>query len=337
MSEPPVRKKKKRKKGRKGRASAVPAAPRFEFPWAIVAGIAVVLTGLTVWAWPPRLALEAHVRRGNAYYGQRRYPEALGEYESAPGAGPRNAGVQIDRGLARFRQAVPQNDGGGLGMLARDAAPPEGLTRAQDEFRTAARGGTTGATEDVDATLRARAAYDLGNTFFAQHAWDNAIDAYKESLRVAPGWRDPAWNLELARRLREAERERPDSGPDSSPDAAQDATQDAPRDAQDSGRDSGPDGGMDSGNDGGPPGQDGSGGDSGQGQDSGGNQGDSGSQGRDSGSNSQPDGSAARPDGQAPRTMAPLDELDRMQRSLQDEMMRRRGVTPRNPEDDRKP
>jgi hypothetical protein len=187
-------------------------------------------------------------------------------------------------------------------------------------MRTAARGGTTGAEEDVDARLRAEAAYDLANTYFAQHAWDNAIEAYKTALRLAPGSRDAswvlprnaAWNLELARRLRELERNPPDAGQDAAPDVSPpDASQDAGRDAGQDGGDRG-DGGNNQG-------------------DGGSQQGDSGApQGNDGGSQS-PDaggqtGDAGAPppgDASVPRSMAPLDELDRTARSLQHERLRR--------------
>ncbi len=341
MSEAEVKRasprKKKRKKGRKG---SVPAPPPRR-PWWIAGIVGVAFTALTVWAWPPRPAPEPHVRQGNRLYAERRFRDALGEYESAPGAGPRNAGVQLDRGLARYRVSVPPPDGSTLPMLPPDASAPAGLTQAQDEMRSAARGGTTGAAEDVDAFLRARAAYDLANTFFSLHQWDHAIEAYKESLRLRPGWRDAAWNLELARRLRELERNPPDAGQDASQDAtppdAQDSgndAQDSGNDANDAGQDSGNDGGMDSGgNDGG--GQDSGGGDSGQGDSGHDGGGDGGAQ-PDGGSDAGTEGRDAGPqDAQAPRSMAPLDDLDRTVRSLQNELLRRRGMTPHSPDDDR--
>ncbi|MEI8256746.1 MAG: tetratricopeptide repeat protein, partial [Deltaproteobacteria bacterium] len=327
--------KKKRKKSRKGGAPAPP--PRR--PWWIAGIVGVLFAALTIWAWPARPAPEPHVRQGNRLYAERRFRDALGEYEGAPGAGPRNAGVHLDRGLARYRVSVPPPDGSVLPMLGPDAASPEGLTQAQDEMRTAARGGSTGAAEEVEPFMRARAAYDLANTFFSLHQWDHAIEAYKESLRLHPGWRDAAWNMELARRLRELERNPPDAGQDASHDASQDVTppdaQDSGTDASDSGEDSGNDGGMDSGgNDGG--GQDSGGGDSGQGDSGSDGGGDSSARPDAGASDAGAAGQDAGPqDAQAPRSMAPLDDLDRTVRSLQNELLRRRGTTPRSPDDDR--
>ena len=331
---PTAPRKKRKKKGTKGKIAAAPARR----PWWIAVLVGIALAAYTVWAWPARPAPEPHVRQGNTHYAGRRFREALGEYESAPGGGARNAGVHLDRGLARYRVSVPPPDGGvGLPMLPPDASAPEGLTQAQDEMRTAVRGGSNGAAEDVDAFLRARGAYDLANTFFTQHHWDNAIEAYKEALRLRPGWNDAAWNLELARRLRELERNPPDAGNDAAMDASQDSgppdAQDSGNDASDSGNDasdSGEDGGRDGGMDGG--GQDGGGQDSGSGD--GGNDGSSsGDAGNDSGAEGQQD--AGPRDAAAPRSMAPLDDLDRTSRSLQNELLRRRGMTPRSPDDDR--
>jgi tetratricopeptide (TPR) repeat protein len=288
-------------------------------PWWIALAVAVGLFALTLWAWAPRPAPEPHVERGNAHYTQRHYREALGEYESAPGAGPRNAGVQLDRGLSRYRLATPASDGGVLSVLPPDASAPDGLARAQDELRTAARGGTTNATEEVDTDLRGRAAYDLGNTFFAQRAWNDAIEAYKESLRIRPGDRDAAWNLELARRAREDENNKPDAGPEAGQDAAT-------PDSGDGGR---PDGGTRS--DGGQPGADGGP----QGQDGGGAPADAGGHHGDAGPEPERDAGTTGRDASAPRSMAPLDDLDRSSRSLQSELARRRGPPLRGPDDDR--
>ena len=287
--------------------------------WIVAALIGLALAGVTVFAWPPRDELEPRVVQGNVAFEHREYPQALGHYESAPGDGPRNAGVHSNRGLAKFRTLLAPGDGGVLPELVMDAAVPEGYSGAQDELRSAARGASNVSMEDIDAQVRARAQYNLGNTFFAEHSWRNAIDAYKEALRLRPGWVEAAWNLDLARR-RKDEEDHPDAGPD----AGQDASQDVPRDGA----------------------SDGSGGDGGGEGDGGGQQGDSGSpQGNDGGSNGdsgngggEPDASSPPPavDASAPQSLAPLDQLERNAQDLQQMMLRRRAAqTPRNPDDER--
>lgn len=302
-------------------------------PWVAPAVVGLALTGLTVWAWPPRDAPEPHVRDGNRAYSQRDFPGALGHYEAASGRGVANAGVYMNRGLARFRIAAPPGDGGVLPELESDAGLPEAWQRAQDEMRSTARGFTGVTPEDIEATLRARAAYNLANTYFAQHLWQSAIDQYKEALRLQPGYLDAAWNLEIARRRKDDE-DHPDAGPD----AAQDASQDAS--------------------------SDGSTGDGGQPGDGGSPQGDGGPQQRDGASPQQPDGgSPQQPDAGAdrdgssngddasappppqnqgdagappPMSLAPLDQLERNAQDLQQMLLRRRASqVPRSPDDER--
>lgn len=328
MSEAP---RKPKRKGKKKRLDAAQEGPS-RLALAAYALTPVTLVALTAYFWSPRSVQNEQVERGNGQYQRRDYRGALGAYESAPGNGAPYAGVQLNRGLARYRVAMD----GGFVLLGPDAAAPEGVSSAQEEFRTAARGGSGGAPEDVEPGLRARAEYDLGNTYLSERQWDNAITAYKEALRLAPGWNDAAWNLELARRLKEQDQTPPDAGPDATPDAPEDAPQDAaqdgPRDASDAAQDAPNDSGDSGPNDGA--------------SDSGGNDGgrDGGGDGGGGDSGARPDGSsgdagagqeAGAPDATPPRSMAPLDELDRSSRSLQNELLRRRGVSPVTPDDDR--
>ncbi len=337
MASAPKATSKKSKLARKKSSAKEPA--NSARPWWIAGLIGAALLGGTALAWKPREVLEPNVKRGNERYRARQFEEARDEYEAAPGAGPRFAGVHTDRGLARFRLAIA-TDAGGLPLMELDAGVPAGVEQAQEAFRVAARGGTTNAAEDVDAFLRARAAYNLANTFFSTRQWDNAIDSYKEALRLRPSWADAAWNLELARRLREQDRNPPDAGQDAGEDASMEDRQPPPRDANDS--DGGENNRGDSGGprDGGGNGQSdgGQGNPDGSNRQDGGPQGDGGMdggspppQGEDAGTTPPPTGDAS-----APRTMAPLDQLERSSRSLQQEMMRRRGIVPRTTDDDRK-
>ena len=303
----------KRKPSKKG--VALPA-------WVVPTVIGLALAGATVYAWPPREQLEPHVRDGNKAFEERDFAKALQQYEAAPGDGVPNAGVHMNRGLARFRMAVPAGDGGVLPELSPDAAVPESYQRAQDEMRNTARGFGGAPMEDIDAVLRARAHYNLGNTYFAQHLWQSAIDQYKEALRLRPGWANPAWNLELARR-RKDEDEHPDAGPDASQDASQDASRDGSS-SGDGGNNQG-DGGNNQG-DGGRPSQP----DGGASPDGGGEN----NQAPDAGAQPPPelpDGGGAPP----PTSLAPLDQLERNAQDLQQMLMRRRARAPRGPDDDR--
>ena len=116
-------------------------------PWLAPALVGVGLVAFTSWAWPPRDEPEPNVREGNERYARGEYPVALQRFEAAPGDGVRNAGVHMNRGIARVRIAVPPNDAAVLPELAPDAALPQNWQRAQDEMRNTARG-TEGAPAD---------------------------------------------------------------------------------------------------------------------------------------------------------------------------------------------
>jgi tetratricopeptide (TPR) repeat protein len=204
-------------------------------------------------------------------------------------------------------------------------------------MRSTARGFSGVTPEDIEASLRARASYNLANTYFAQHLWQSAIDQYKEALRLLPGYVDAAWNLEIARRRKDDE-DHPDAGPDASQDASQDASSDG------------------SSGDGGQPG------DGGQQGDGGAPQGDGGSQQPDGGPPQPPDAGSQQPDagpepdaggggddagapppqnqgdaGAPPAmSLAPLDQLERNAQDLQQMLLRRRAAqVPRSPDDER--
>lgn len=295
-------------------------------PWVAPLLVGAGLVAFSAWAWPPRDEPEPNVREGNERYARGEYPVALQRYEAAPGDGVRNAGVHMNRGIARVRIATPPNDAAILPELGPDAALPENWERAQDEMRNTARGTEGAPMEDIETALRARALYNLGNTYFAQHLWRQAMDTYRDALRLRPGWTPAAWNLELARRRKEEE-DHPDAGPDAGRDASADSG------PQDGGGDSGP-------QDGGSPG------DSGPQNNDGGSQGnDGGSQGNDGGSPNTPDsgspneqdaGPPQPQDASAPQNLAPLDQLERNAQDLRQEILRRNALSrPRNPDDER--
>lgn len=153
----------------------------------------VVLPGRSALAWEPFRSQSSAVERGNEHLGKGQHKEALEAYDQAARELPDDPGVQLDRGLALL----------GLGKLA----------EAREAFR---RGGAGTAPKDV----RAASLYNLGAAFMqeadqagkaedldgAKKLLEEAVDAFKSSLRAQPNNKDAAWNLELAkRRLVEAQ------------------------------------------------------------------------------------------------------------------------------------
>ncbi|MEO0324612.1 MAG: tetratricopeptide repeat protein [Myxococcota bacterium] len=146
-------------------------------------------------AWDPLRRPAPDVQEGNAALRAGDAERALAAYDRAARRLPDAPGVQLNRGLA---------------LLARGDLPG-----ARDALLAAT---DPGAAPDI----RADAYADLGLAFFreadamaeaedhqqSQQLFREAVDAFRRSLRVRPGDRNTAWNLELAaRRLRE-EREK---------------------------------------------------------------------------------------------------------------------------------
>jgi tetratricopeptide (TPR) repeat protein len=139
-------------------------------------------------AWDWFRAENPDVQRGNALLGQNKPAEALQAFDAAQRSLPNDPGVQLNRGLSLMAAGKLGEAREALAGAAQRANTPE---------------------------LRAKAQYDLGLAFLreadaqaadeaqraeAQKSLREAVDAFRSSLRSAPGNRDAAWNLELAKR-----------------------------------------------------------------------------------------------------------------------------------------
>ena len=145
-------------------------------------------------AWDPFTRQNAHVEEGNRLFARGDARGALREYDLAAREHPGAPEVQLDRGIALLR-------------LGDHARAREALLRATEP--------------PASAEIRAAAYHDLGLSFYqeadgaaaterdrAQSLFREAADACRRALRIKPGVRDTAWNLELAmRRIREIEEE----------------------------------------------------------------------------------------------------------------------------------
>ena len=157
--------------------------------------LVVVVSGFAApaMAWDPFVTPNANVETGNERMSAGDAAGALAAYDLAARQHPEEPRVALDRGLA---------------LLASGDLPA-----AREAFVSAA-------DPDADDEIRAAAYYDLGLAFYqegdasaaeedhegSQGFFREAADAFRRSLRVTPGNRDAAWNLELAlRRIREQE------------------------------------------------------------------------------------------------------------------------------------
>lgn len=135
------------------------------------------------------------VARGNERMAQKDAKGALAAYDEAAKALPNAQGVHLDRGLALMAQGESDKAREALQLATQ---PP------------------------ADKSVRASAYYNLGNSFYktadaaakqdqhedAQKLFHEAVDAYKQSLRLGPGNANAAWNLQLAARRIAEEKEK---------------------------------------------------------------------------------------------------------------------------------
>ncbi|NLN62328.1 MAG: tetratricopeptide repeat protein [Myxococcales bacterium] len=145
------------------------------------------------------------VKNGNVKLAAGENGEALALYDEAAAKLPSRGEVHLNRGLAASRMGDEQLD-----------TAMQALKLAVD----------AGASPQV----RARAERNLGDAFFRRNDFAEAIRHYQQSLLQAPGDRDVAWNLELARQKKEeqdAQKDDADNDQDGEPKDDQDPSNDS--------------------------------------------------------------------------------------------------------------
>lgn len=149
-----------------------------------------VVIGLAVILCTPLLGQTASpyeaVQRGNVHYQERRYDEALQQYEIASQAIPEAAEILFNQGNAHYQQG--------------------NYVKALTSYAAALHAG--------DHELESRITYNLGNVEYQQalqtlqHSEDalkhlrSAMTYYRNSLKLDPQQHQARYNLELAMRLR---------------------------------------------------------------------------------------------------------------------------------------
>ncbi len=119
---------------------------------------------------------------GNKLLASGKPAEALEDYDEAARSLPNRNAVHLNRGLALVQMGDEQID------------------QAMQAFKLASEG-------DGTDKVRARALFNLGNTFFKKEDYEEAIRTYQKSLMLVPGNKDVAWNLELAKQKQQEKKE----------------------------------------------------------------------------------------------------------------------------------
>ena len=121
-----------------------------------------------------------HNNAGNDHFDESAYDDAIAEYQLAQVDEPDLAEPYYNAANAYNRQSQIE----------------AALAQTEQALKTA------------NPELAAQAWYNLGNAFFDAEQWPQAVEAYKESLRLQPGDLDAKHNLELAlQKLQEQEQQ----------------------------------------------------------------------------------------------------------------------------------
>ncbi|MEO6830807.1 MAG: tetratricopeptide repeat protein [Chitinophagaceae bacterium] len=120
----------------------------------------------------PALAQERSlVRKGNELYEQQKYKEAASAYQEALKKQPQFVPGAFNLGNALLQEKQYDAARKVLDMTAKTATDPN---------------------------VKAGAQYNKGNSYMSQQQWQDAVDAYKESLRKNPNDADAKYNLSYA-------------------------------------------------------------------------------------------------------------------------------------------
>jgi hypothetical protein len=145
--------------------------------------LAIVWLSACAWlaAAPPQAS--EFVETGNELYRQGRFEEAGLEYRKASKVSAPTPELSYNLGNVYFQQFRNSRSD------TRATGDAELAKKAIESYQEAVR--------SPSASLRAKALYNLANTYALSGEPQRAIDHYRESLRLAPGDTDAKHNLEL--------------------------------------------------------------------------------------------------------------------------------------------
>ncbi len=147
------------------------------------------------------------VRKGNRQYDKGNYEQSIERYTRALEAAPQNFEAAYDLGNALYKA--------------------ERFDKAEQTMRAAA--ADTLRTDDE----RAEAFYNLGNAQFKQEKYREALESYKQSLRLNPADEEAKYNYAYTKRLLEENEQQQDQQQDKNKDQDQQQDKDQQQGGQD--------------------------------------------------------------------------------------------------------
>jgi Ca-activated chloride channel family protein len=155
--------------------------------YAATAGLIVLLLAGPAAGLDPFSTTLQSVEEGNQLYGEQHFEQALDKYESAEQIVQREPRIHFNRGDALYKLGRPKE--------AREA-----YLRA---------------TGTEDRVLKKKNYYNIGNTFLAEGAFQDAISYYRRALELDESYDDARYNLELAiRALKQQQQQQKDKSGD---------------------------------------------------------------------------------------------------------------------------
>lgn len=125
-----------------------------------------------------------HIRKGNALYEEQRMEEAQEAYRRALQSTPSSVEGIFNLGDAQYAKGEYE--------------------AAESSFTSVVERG-----EEVDEELRAKAYYNLGNTQFQQQKLSEALESFKESMRLNPSDLEAKYNYSYTKKLLEQQENNP--------------------------------------------------------------------------------------------------------------------------------
>jgi Ca-activated chloride channel family protein len=161
----------------------------------MIGPLATVLVVLTAQphpahGWNPFLKENGKVKKGNKLVEKGKPEEAAKKYDAALAELSDNASVHYNKGVAML-QAAEKNE----------ASRDSNIQAAAQSFMSA-----IDLAGEEETGLKADAFYNLGNTYFEGERWQEAAEAYRQSLKLRPGNPDAAHNLSLSLKKIEEEK-----------------------------------------------------------------------------------------------------------------------------------